>query len=419
MKKTRSYSQYKEDFLIHSQNQGLRYTLFQLFTLIPAGIGRILDAMLGLDRGENMKSPFSFLFGIIPGIVGLILGQALQILINTPTYLAHYLLDKPISWILEGVFGVREFDTAATNDVNDGYRLGWLGEKILALIITPAVKLNMLLGAFIHDTPKQMQGPFGFYVGAIPEIARFVIFKVAQLIVVPVKMTTDFISSNITAAYQWLFSTSTTTSDASKDSARKPRKPARFKRAANCTMKADHLAAMKLGESLKAARLQFQISNTDIFELLGTSYEAYNANNNVINSGFKKLALQFHPDRMQNATESEQQAAQTKLEACRYARDILSDNIEGGAYIKWYKSKFKNNAPKSNPNPNSVKGLNSNNNNSKPQPKYNAPNNARFGDNQHTTFNQNNNNNNPGKKPRRSRIKRPTTKQASNNAFNK
>jgi hypothetical protein len=84
----------------------LNYTFRRSLSVIPAGIGHLLDAALGWDglwedKNNYMAGPFGLVFGIIPLLFGAMIGQAADIFLRIPA-LFGYVLDRALSAM--GVF---------------------------------------------------------------------------------------------------------------------------------------------------------------------------------------------------------------------------------------------------------------------------------------------------------------------------
>lgn len=161
--KTKTFNELRLTVLGKDREDGLRVTISMLFIAIPGGIGHFLDSlfningiMLGKNRDNYLDGPFGFLLGIIPKLVGMLVGQLLQIVFDAIGILAH-LVD-----LLIGLC-VRDFDKLfAPNN-----RFAHIGVMFQA-------KFNRL--------PWHMQGPVGFVFGIIPEILRFTIVSISAVV---------------------------------------------------------------------------------------------------------------------------------------------------------------------------------------------------------------------------------------------
>lgn len=173
-------------------HQNLRYSFAYGLAVIPAAIGGALDSLIGSGTLFNAQ-PFRTLFGTPFNWGGQAIGFVAQVLCNTPSYLAHYVLDVPISLAFPAwrtaMSGVTRalFGTEQTRYEKQRGQYGEYRESVTKRYST---------------APKQMDSPFGFIAGVIPEAIRFVASEVAALFITTVR----FIDMGVSAAIRGTYS---------------------------------------------------------------------------------------------------------------------------------------------------------------------------------------------------------------------
>lgn len=306
-----TYSKYSVNFLEKSADQGLRYTFYRLFSVIPSSIGHVLDTLLGLDglffeKDSHFSGPFGFLLGIVPLLVGLVVGQILQIILNVPSYLGYYLFDFPLRLLF------RDFHKSMLEY-----------HPLLSLLLSVLIK-------YTEATPTQMQGMFGFTLGLLPHIARHLVNRISATICSIIDFTIDNICDGIrfvySSIYQALFELSfdemsekLNQSEASAelpadDSPKPPPKVSRIRRPVD---------NKPIDEVAEGTLLKVFENKIDLFHELGITLADYEANAEIVRTRYKKLTVTCHPDKV---TDSNQKAAaEAKWELINAAKEILQD----------------------------------------------------------------------------------------------
>lgn len=145
---TEKYTDYATRFRENSSQDGLRFTFSQAFSAIPAAIGHLIDTLFHLDglfskdSKSHLMGPFGFLLGIIPFLLGFVIGEIVQQILNIPMYIG-FVLDKAIQGIFHLCRSRYRFDQTM---------IGGLDSKVLTII-------NGAYIALTQPTPNQMQGP--------------------------------------------------------------------------------------------------------------------------------------------------------------------------------------------------------------------------------------------------------------------
>jgi curved DNA-binding protein CbpA len=184
----KSYDENVRHFLDKSAEKGLSYTLYKALSVVPAALGHLIDTILALDGINQVKDnhfvgPFGILLGIIPLVVGYLLGHIIDIILKIPCYFGYYVIDRPLAWALHNSRTPIPFD----NLVN----VSW--------VLTP---INMYLIRFTNNTPPQMKGGFGFILGIIPHIALYIVIRTASIFTSLV----DVIINNTCEGISYLYS---------------------------------------------------------------------------------------------------------------------------------------------------------------------------------------------------------------------
>ena len=74
------------------------------------------------------------------------------------------------------------------------------------------------------------------------------------------------------------------------------------------------------------------MAKRDFYEVLGVDR---NADADALKKAYRKLAIQYHPDRQQGKSEAEKKEAEEKFKEAAEAYDVLSDPDKRARYTKW------------------------------------------------------------------------------------
>lgn len=304
------YQAYTTDFMEKAGEKGLRFTVMRLFTIIPAGIGHFIDTFLKLDglfldEDSHMGGPFGFLFGIVPFIVGTILGQALQIVFNVPSYTAYYLLDVPI-----GFFQGNHIEPFNKSMVNNPHLFA----------------VNAVFTKVTAPTPTQMEGPFGFLAGIIPHSIRHGINRISGFAISIGDLIVDSLCDGVRFIYSSigkLFSGKNQEKQAHDKQPKVGTKRPRIKRPVGTEVSSE--------QDDDLARVQKRKLN--LFIVLGITREQYEANPDVARGQYKKLAKVLHPDKADKSTEEAVAQSNQKWQDLTDAKQILEDPRKKAIYL--------------------------------------------------------------------------------------
>jgi hypothetical protein len=299
----KTYSAYTVNFLEKSADQGLRYSVSRLFSVLPSGIGHIIDTLLGLDglffeSDSHFSGPFGFLLGIIPLLLGLILGQILQLALNVFSYLGYYLLDFPLRLV------IRDFHKVMVEV--------WLLNLISSLLIK-----------FTEATPTQMQGLFGFTLGFWPHIARHLINRIGATFTSIV----DFIVDNICDGIRFMYLTVSQELLGEKSLDNKPSQAKESKKTSQAPPKVSRIKrpveTKEIDEITEEALKKVYDNKIDLFAVLGITLADYETDAKIITMQFRKLGVSCHPDKVTD--ENLKAQAKTQWQLIGWAKEILQD----------------------------------------------------------------------------------------------
>ena len=192
-----SYTDYVTDFRdaasktsMFEFKSGLCYVFRNTFAAIPGSIGHFFDTVIGLDglftsdEKNHFGGPFGVLLGIVPFIVGANIGMALQVVLNLPAYAAYYIIDKPLSLLIEN------FDKIMQGQLKRFHFLNMICDIV-----------NRFYVRATQGTPTQMNGLFGFLVGVLPQTTTFFLIRIGATISSVSRFVTDKICEGIHALY--------------------------------------------------------------------------------------------------------------------------------------------------------------------------------------------------------------------------
>lgn len=300
---------------------GLSYTLRSAFSAIPAAIGHTADTILlldgiGGDKDSHFAGPFGFVLGLPFWLLGAILGELIQIIINTPSYLAYYLLDMPISLFSPNFNKAMKaaWITAANANTGIGRIFGILFEA-----------LGVGFRSFFYAPHKEMDGVFGFTAGAVPEIGRYIVHRILISFTSIIQFTTDNFCSGIRAVYSGIYSLFV-----DKD------------KAPNNDLANEKLVEDRQGnpepeiveENVKVNIIQaapnVEVNNCidqgiNLFKALGITREEYQNDPATASKKFRLLSREHHADkRPADLTEEQIKAADEQWNMIQKANSILS-----------------------------------------------------------------------------------------------
>ncbi len=302
----KQYQEYSTRFREHSAQIGFRYTFSQLLSAIPAAIGHGIDTAIGLDnvfikdKSSHLNGPFGLFLGILPYLLGLISGEILQQIFNIPMYIG-YGIDKLLSLCFTPIVKGETFDKQMVQQMR------------LAMI-------HALYTAATQTPPNQMLGPFGFFLGVIPQTLRVAIHRIAEVITCVTLFITDHITDGIRAVYSKL-SNAIFGPKKIKEKEIREEEPS------------ESQSARRIKRSYKEVRVDQETLDRvkewdlNLYEVLGI---AESANNKDIEKAFRKKSQKCHPDK-----NSSNEAA-IEWEKVNLAKSILANSAAKKIYISWY-----------------------------------------------------------------------------------
>lgn len=316
-----TYKQRQLHFREDAAEHGLRFTLSQLLSAIPAAVGYFFDWLFGLENllfkkvKSHMAGPFGFLLGIIPTIVGLVVGEVLQQLLNIPMYIG-FVIDKGINLLVSLIaFGKdAHFDKAMS-----GQHLGIFGAI-----------LGLIYGAFTYLTqipPQLMHGPFAFFLGWIPQTIRFVFTRIAELFICIPQHGMDMLCDSISPAVSKPENTAHDEPKISVEEKNSAPKKGKYQR------------PLEVLATENPDLREMEDKKVDLFALLGIDSQRFEHDPECANAAYKTLARKYHPDSIKdNQADSEQFAKINK------AIKILRDADMSKHYLNWYKKNMQGNS---------------------------------------------------------------------------
>lgn len=153
-------------------SEGLSRAFREAFSALPAGFGHLLDTLLRLDglilkdRENFLSGPLGFALGFPFVIFGAVVGKLAAIILNIPSYLGYYVLDRSINYFSPAFDKIMELREGA-DEPN-------ITIKILNLI-------TIIFTSLTQTPPKEMDGFFGFFAGFIPQSINYIIQRASAI----------------------------------------------------------------------------------------------------------------------------------------------------------------------------------------------------------------------------------------------
>jgi hypothetical protein len=316
------YTQYNELFRERAAESGFRYTIKELVSIIPSAIAHGVDTLLGVDgvlgdKDNYLHGPLGLLIGGPLALVGYLVGSILEFAVSLPSYLGRYLIDWP---------------------------LGRLSPIFDVIMITPYLApLSALLYTLptSQPLPPAMRGIAGFLLGIVPELARYTVNRVLATFVSLTRLITDNLC-DVTRFVYWGIGSLFAKNDPelakegsapevapdpdhepepAPDPADNVNKKRRIKRA-----KDKDAELMHDDDALQKVVDQ----QVNLFEALGMTREAYEADPNAVKKAYRKQAMALHPDKIPNATPADRQ----KWDSVLQANNILTNPEKANVYLR-------------------------------------------------------------------------------------
>jgi DnaJ domain len=306
---TGTYSEKQLHFREDAAKDGLRFVLSQLLSLIPAALGHFIDRLLGLDHlifkksNSHIAGLFGFILGIVPYLIGFIVGEVLQKILNIPMVIG-FIIDKGINAIASLFNPETHFDKGML-----GQHLGIAGTG-----------LGFIYGGFTFLTevpPKLMEGPFAFFLGIIPHTVCFVFNRIAEVFICPLQFGIDKLCDIIRP----------TQPESDKESQNNLPEPSEEA----VPKKSRYQRPRETLSSENSELQQVEEKKIDLFKLLGLTLDQFERDNGSAIKAYKKLAKKYHPDKNPDIN------IQEKFQEIVRAKTILENEGTREHYIKWYK----------------------------------------------------------------------------------
>lgn len=308
------YSQYNEQFREKANTLGFSYSLRHTLTVIPTAFAHLGDTILHLDGTLGKKDKNDYAHGPLGAIltfplmfIGTVIGTALQWLFNIPSYVGHYLLDRPL-----GISKV--------------------------MVDTPLELLSMLTYNLTTGLPLplHMRGFFGFILGVVPEIVRYSVNRLLATITSTLKYLVDHLCDGIRAIYSFMGSKLFSPSLEPQPDLKEPlRKDATF---SDDAPQPERKKKRRIHRAADLGPEMNEILCLDLFSCLGITKAAFEEDASIVNKAYRKMAIQKHPDKIQErATAANQpfdkEVCDREWAHLEKAKVILNDPNKAKLYI--------------------------------------------------------------------------------------
>lgn len=262
-------------------------------------------------------------------------------------YIGHYLLDWPIHLLIRlahrGHYNPPDFTKAMAAGLRSPFG-GFL------------TTIGGYYQALTEPMPRQMKGPFGFLLGAIPQIIRHVINLIGEAISCIPHFLADKLCDAIRNLYNKIGARlhkkklpdpnapQTPAPGATPHATPSSPKPAP---ASGYRRPAGRGANQQANPGEETPLTTVMKAGEDLFALLGISADAFMKDRSIAAQQFKTLSRTQHPDKSHPPKPDEDEAykagrvhAQDNFHKLTRARNILVDTAQADQYLRWYSQRY-------------------------------------------------------------------------------
>ena len=207
-----------------SRRDGFQYFIPIALGAIPAAFGGFVDALVGLGSKDDehhdsigdmyRKNPFRLFFSFAIYTIGIAIGITAQFLSNAPSFLAHYLLDQPIAWVLSFFLPHNNW-LKATEKINQiifgvedsEHSIYALADSIPAVVEMAVVEMmdlydaNVEGGVRLPPPTRYMNSPCAFVAGFVPTLLQRAAAGITIVLVAIIQNVDSAIVKSIQAIY--------------------------------------------------------------------------------------------------------------------------------------------------------------------------------------------------------------------------